>query len=276
MNAFKVTFLGTADASFNPFSPTACCLIEVGNTCIMIDAGIGVARQMRLLGLHPPGIDLLLMTHWHPDHFLGLPAVLGYKKKNAKVMLFGPRPPFLARLYLAGLLRAEHVIFGAVSGTFFEDYCGFSLEAVPTEHDIHSVGWLIIERNAGSQRRLVYSGDTRPVPEILDAARGADLLIHEATVPDIPDLRTRDHPHSTPVQAAQLAKAAGVGALALTHIKPENATAGALERARLVFPGLLAPARLDTLYIDRVPLAERVSPFGWGRIRIVTPTSQKA
>lgn len=71
--------------------------------------------------------------------------------------------------------------------------------------------------------KVVYSGDSAPCKEIEKAAKGADLLIHEATFAEDRKQEAKDRLHTTAKQAAQLAKKAKVKQLALTHISSRYA-----------------------------------------------------
>jgi ribonuclease Z len=251
---FSLTFLGTASASLNPFLPTACCLVELGETKILIDAGMGVSRQLRRLRIDTRDIDAVLISHWHFDHFVGLLALLSSRKSNREISIYGPEMSWLAKIYLGGTLRAPHTRFETVKGNFAQDCGSMHIEAVPTSHGIASFGWVLSERIAEAgrrERRIVVSGDTRPVPAIIAAARGADLLVHEATFPHRLADRARTHDHTTPVEAANLAVEAGVAALALTHLGSHCSRSEALAEAGPIFPGVMVPELRDRIDIGR-------------------------
>jgi ribonuclease Z len=86
-------------------------------------------------------------------------------------------------------------------------------------------------------RLLVYTGDTRPCESVVAAAEGADLLIHEATFSQEEKERAAETLHSTALEAGQVALAARVRRLALTHLSARFSAAPGilLEEAREVF-----------------------------------------
>lgn len=115
---------------------------------------------------------------------------------------------------------------------------------------------LVGDRRPG--RTVVYTGDTRPAQAVIDAARGADLLVHEATFQDLEIDRARETGHSTAREAAEVARAAGVQRLALTHISPRySLDAGdLLKEARALFPDTVIARdgmEIEVPFRDEVP-----------------------
>jgi ribonuclease Z len=272
LGEFNITFLGTSAASINPYSPTSTCLVEGGNTKIMIDVGIGALRQLHRIRIDPEEIDAVLITHWHFDHYAGLPALLRSRKRTSLLSIYGPKPSIPARIYLIRLLHSPPIHFEAITEDFSKDCGDIRIENVPTAHDIISFGWVLSERVPREQRRerrIVISGDTRPTQAIISAAQGADLLVHEATYLHKHANTAYTHEHSTATEAANLAIKARVGALALTHISHKYSKLSALKEAEKIFPLVLVPSPLDRISIDRLPDGAKKENLGWGQMRIV-------
>ena len=104
-------------------------------------------------------------------------------------------------------------------------------------------------------RSLVYTGDTRPHLAVVEAARGADLLVHEATFGGDEQERAKETGHSTAAEAARVAAEAGARRLVLTHISSRynRDTAELLAEAKAVFPETIIARdglTLDVPYSD--------------------------
>ncbi len=99
-------------------------------------------------------------------------------------------------------------------------------------------------------RLVVVTGDTRPCAAVVDAARGADLLVHEATFGEEERERARDTGHTTAREAAQVALAAGVRRLVLAHVSARYSVSAdeLVTEAKEVFENVIV-AR-DGLTID--------------------------
>jgi len=104
-------------------------------------------------------------------------------------------------------------------------------------------------------RRIVFTGDARPCAGTIEAASGADLLIHEATFADEEAARALDTGHSTAREAGRVAATAGVKQLVLTHLSARYSLTAAdlLSEAKEEFPNTVV-AR-DGMEID-VPFAD--------------------
>jgi len=110
---------------------------------------------------------------------------------------------------------------------------------------------------ARPSRTVVIAGDTAPATSVLEAARGADLLVHEATFLEDERERAHETAHSTAQEAAELARDAGVTMLALTHLSSRYFGPEAAREARAVFPETVVPRDFD---IIEIPFQERGAP----------------
>ncbi len=104
-------------------------------------------------------------------------------------------------------------------------------------------------------RKIGYSGDTRPTKSLEKLFAGVDLLIFDSTFDAEDEDKAVERGHSTSVEAATLAKRAGVKVLVLTHFSARyRSTAPLLREAMAVFPNTVAAK--DGLVIE-VPRTER-------------------
>lgn len=103
-------------------------------------------------------------------------------------------------------------------------------------------------------RKIVYTGDTKPFKALIEFAKEADLLIHDSTFDDKLSKRARDDGHSTPSQAAKIAKKANVKQLVLTHISARyKETTVLLEQAKRIFQNVLVAEDLMTIDLPLPP-----------------------
>ena len=111
------------------------------------------------------------------------------------------------------------------------------------------------ETRAG--RRIVISGDTAPCQAVEVFAHHADVLVHEATFMADERVRARETAHTTAYQAGEIARDAGVGLLALTHLSTRYFPREVRDEARPVFPSTVVPRDFDEI---AVPFQERGEP----------------
>jgi ribonuclease Z len=302
----SVTFLGTGGAVPSARRSTASVLVSRGGERLLFDCGEGTQRQMqRSLGLVQ--VDRIHLTHFHADHFLGLPGLLktyDLTDRQAPLVVYGPRG-------LRDLFKTLGRLIGKI---------GFDLELVelepgetvgiedgevrafPVEHGVRACGYALVEDErpgrfdveeakrlgvpegpafaalqrgetvAGAEgpveptrvvgeprpgRRIAITGDTGPCRATVEAARGAELLVHDASFSEEEAQRAHDTGHSTVGQAASVAREAAVKMLALVHISSRYHVKTVLEEAREVFGPAVAPRDFDVV---EAPFPERGDP----------------
>ena len=106
-------------------------------------------------------------------------------------------------------------------------------------------------------RKLVVTGDSAPCEMTAVAAHEAELLVHDASFADEEAERARETGHSTAREAAELAREARVGMLALVHVSSRYDIRAVLAEAREELPDAVAPRDFDLV---EIPFPERGRP----------------
>jgi ribonuclease BN (tRNA processing enzyme) len=229
--------------------------VERGDVRLLMDCGAGTIHRLAQFGLPWETVSHVALTHFHPDHFGELPALLFALRHATKrvepLVILGPAGTVRLLRGLADgfgdwLLDPGYPIgiLDVQAGEPFPLSPEVMLEVHPTPHTPESVALSV----AASEGRVVYTGDTGPSDELGAWAAGCDLLLAECSVPD-------DQPvagHLTPQAVGRLAARVGPGRLVLTHLYPptEALDVGALVGAHFTGPVALAADG------DRFELAE--------------------
>src|SRR5262245_7274295 len=265
---------------------------------MLFDCGQGTHRQLLRSSVGLVELPEIFLTHYHADHYLGLPGMLktfALRGRDVPLTVYGP--PGLNDLF--GILRR---VFGRLSyeltlvelrpgdGVGRSDY---KMEAFEVEHGVSANGYAFVEeprpgrfdleearrlgvpegplfgRLQGGEsvelpdgsrvraeqvlgqprpgRKVVLAGDTRAAGSVQEAAKDADVLVHEATFSEEQRGRADETLHSTATTAAELAAAAGVRLLALTHLSNRYFGPEILREARAVFAETVVPRDFDII-----------------------------
>ena len=207
---------------------------------VLVECGGSPIQKLAQLGVGLEDLRAVILSHQHPDHLYGLPALvqgLWIGGREAPLPIYGPQQALdrardlLELLELAdrdGMFAVEWRPVPLREGRSVGSWGDVRVTAAPVVHAGNDTLALRFE-NETTGRTIVYSADTEPCPALVRLAAGADLLIHEAT---------GEHTgHSTPAEAAEVAREAGVAHLALIHypVRDVNLEAWRLQAAE--FPG---------------------------------------
>jgi ribonuclease Z len=239
--------LGTSGAVPSARRDTTALVVRAGGSTCLVDVGGSPVQKLRRVGVDPVTLSAVVITHTHPDHVYGLPALV------QGLLILGRRTtlPIYCRVEHVSLVAGLLGLFGLAreglplpimpvephEGVHVLETPDLVLTASPNVHG--SMPNLAVRIDAGG-RSLVYSSDTRPCREVETLARGATTLVHEATF-------ARPNPaewHSTAQEAGAVAHAAGVGRLYLAHVGygVHGALRGHVAAARRAFGGAVAMA----------------------------------
>lgn len=218
--SFEVIVLGASGTFPAPGSACSGFLLRSGGRDVWLDAGPGTfANLQRHADYH--ALRGVVLTHVHLDHVLDV-----YPLYYA--LRYAPGSPGPLGIEVHGPAGAGEYLAGMVTGGDFDGYLAFRTAAAGQEAEIggfrfrfartrHPVETLAVRVEA-ERRVFAYTADTGFSEAVVDLARGADVLVAEASfqepVADMGDV------HMTAEEAGETAARAGVGRLVLTHIPP--------------------------------------------------------
>jgi len=240
----RITFLGTSSAIPDFGGDTFSLAI---NREVLVDTGWKVAENLRKHEIDPAGLEHLVFTHFHQDHYLSLPSLLFYilmKKKDFRgLTVIGPARDLELTIdrALAFLRQGRYIvnagrpnIVALEPGQSYETMA-FRLDTHASLHPVPGLSYRFHDKRNG----VVFgiSGDTAYHPPLADFFHGSRLLIHEASLgADAANPDANPALHSGAEDAARIASMAQVDRLLLTH-GPRDRIGACLDAARRIFSG---------------------------------------
>jgi ribonuclease BN (tRNA processing enzyme) len=261
----RLTVLGKSPSWQDADGACSGYLIEEDGACVLLDCGNGVFSKMRRFRDYTR-VDGVVLSHLHADHFLDLVPfsyALTYAPRQQPVPVDrwpGTDNPARPKLFAPGGARDT---FRRVVGAWGNedliekafDLVEYDPSACPQIGSLRfafksvphfTETFAICVESANGSGRLVFGADSRPTEELVEFARGCDLLLVEATLPR-PE-RTGERGHLTPREAGEHAREAGVKRVVLTHISDELDELWARSEAADAFGGPVDVAREGATY----------------------------
>lgn len=248
-------------------------LVEAGNERFLFDAGRGLMQRLVEAGVQTSAVSKLFLTHLHSDHIVDVPDLLlsgwaGLPPRRVPLEVWGPEG---TRDMMGHLEQAfafdihmrrdvdEHTPASGIQvvahdireGTFYEKD-GVTVTAFLVDHGPVKPAYGFRLNYRG--RSVCLSGDTRPIPSLVEACRGVDVLIHEA----IDEAMVRKFAqneqlyeaivghHTNPEQAADIFQRVHPRLAVFSHIQPGSEI---LARTRKLYGGRVEEGR-DLMVID--------------------------
>lgn len=248
----RLIFLGTGAGAPSASRWAASIAVRHGRVFYLLDCGEGCQLRMLSAGVSLLRIAVVMITHAHGDHVLGLPPLLesmSHHGRKEALVLVSPRPVFELVKTSTGITSGgpgfELIHRSPSEG--FEDV-NVAVKGFRTCHGDDSWGYRLFFKKEG--RSLCYTGDTSPCDSVVSSCKGVDVLIHEATFSQKNSAEAAGYMHSTARDAAEVARRAGARYLYLTHVSsrykdPEEILREALE----VFENTRVASDLMSVYL---------------------------
>jgi ribonuclease BN (tRNA processing enzyme) len=222
-------------------------LVEHDEFRLLVDPGYATVPRL-LERVTADQVSAVFVSHGHADHCADLNPLLRARALRddppAPLPVYAPPGALDAVLALdrPGMLAGAYVLHEFIPGSRL-GIGPFRAQTRLLPHTVPNAG---VRLTAGG-RLLVYTGDTGPGPEVVDLARGADLLLAEATYVDQVPEESRRHLTSAR-QAGLQARDAGARHLLLTHLQPGTNAAAAQEAAGAGYDGAIGIATSGLIF----------------------------
>jgi ribonuclease BN (tRNA processing enzyme) len=239
----KITVLGCSGSAPGPDSAASGYLVESDGFRLVLDLGSGAFGALQRY-VAPTAVDAVIISHLHPDHCLDLTGYYvalryGPDRPSRRIPVIGP--PGTRQRLEAAYDPASREIDMSQQFEFRHPQPGqlgpFEVAYARMNHPVETYA----VRLATSAGVLAYSADTGESDALVTLARGADVLLCEASFspgePYVPNL------HLTGWQAGEHAARAGVGSLLVTHVPPWGSWEVAVSEAAAAFDGAVEAAQ---------------------------------
>ncbi len=221
-------FFGTAAAVPSAERDNTALVFYSADEAVLVDCPGSPYQKILKAGLDPMRVSSLIVTHRHVDHIYGVPSLahnMGLAGRKATLHVYALAETekilrgFMALFPLEAKMpyRIELHEIPAKEGHLVLQAKGFRILSTPVEHGAPTIGLRVQFDSPGERGAVVYSSDTSPCPSLTALARGADVLIHEATFPHADAARAASDGHTTGYQAGEVARQAGAKRLMLCH-----------------------------------------------------------
>jgi ribonuclease Z len=225
-------FLGTSGAVPSAGRDNTALAFYSADDVILVDCSGSPYQKVLKAGLDPMQVSSVIVTHRHVDHLYGIPSLahnMGLAGRTTPLHVYALRetmPILRGFMELFPLeekmpYRIELHDVPAKEGHRILETEHFRVQSAPVKHGAPNIA-LRMECNSPRERGVVvYSSDTSPCASLVALARGADILIHEATFLHSDATRAASDGHTTGYQAGDVAAQAGVKRLILCHFASE-------------------------------------------------------
>jgi ribonuclease Z len=294
MTQLSIIFLGTGGSWPSVKRNVSSVAVKRAGEVILFDCGEGTQRQFQKSKLSYMQISKIFITHFHGDHFLGLPGLIQTMQlndRNIPLDIYGPTGlnKLVIDLLTLGYFKPKYpIISHEIEDNDIVEFEEYKIKAMKIKHGVPGLAYCLEENLRPGKfnkpkalklgvpegrlfsklqkgesvtlengkviksnmvlgpprkaRKIVISGDTKPLPEMIEFSKDADILVHEATFGSDQQAVSAEYGHTTAEEAAKIAKKAKVKKLFLYHISPRYLKSDELEKeAKNIFKNTIVP-----------------------------------